>query len=123
MEPPPSKLVMVQGGSISTAIKIGTQALYPTSPASSSAPISERSACFASTAPRTMTRSASQIPWVSYTGTSLGDSSVLLSGPLHDLIAAGATTWQDGDRTVGGDRTVVVEADEGLAAVMKDCDC
>jgi hypothetical protein len=29
----------------------------------------------------------------------------------------------DRDGTVGGDRTVVVEVGEGLAAVMKDCDC
>jgi hypothetical protein len=70
-----------------------------------------------------MTRSASQIPWVSYTRTSLGDSSVLLSGLLHDLVASGAATWRDRDGMVGGDRTVVVEVGEGLAAVMKDCDC
>ena len=48
----------------------------------------------------------------------------LLSGPLQDLVASGAATWRDGDGMVGGDRmvVVVVEAGEGLAAVMKDCD-
>ena len=46
----------------------------------------------------------------------------LLSGPLQDLVASGATTWRDGDGMVGGDRMVVVEAGEGLATVMKDCD-
>ena len=47
----------------------------------------------------------------------------LLSGLLHDLVASGAATWRDGDGMVGGDRTVVVDAGEGLAVVMKDCDC
>jgi hypothetical protein len=47
----------------------------------------------------------------------------LLSGPLQDLVASGAATWRDGDGMVGGDRMVVVEAGERLAAVMNDCDC
>ena len=57
------------------------------SPASSSSPISERSACSASTAPR-KTRSASRILCVSCNGTSRGDSSASTYKSSSELYAS-----------------------------------